>query len=129
MRDFKIFSIRFWSMMSFIIVIFNLISILIGCSIRCYFNFDAIISICSIISSSLCSTLFILYVNDLLLSLPDNTALAHAVNMTLLASGPTASDAKISLQWLLQTVHQWSVVNSLHLNAGKCCYVYISLSK
>ena len=73
-------------------------------------------------------TLFIIYVNDLLLKLPDSTALAYADDITLLTSEPTASDAQFNLQQLLQTVHQWSVVNSLLLNSGKCYVMYISPS-
>ena len=51
--------------------------------------------------SSLSPTLFIIYINDLLLKLPDSTAMAYADDITLLTSGLIASDAQFSLQRLL----------------------------
>ena len=78
--------------------------------------------------SSFSPTLFIIYINDLLLKQPDGIALAYADDITLLTSGPTAFDAQFSFQRFLQTVHQWLVVNSLYLNSGKLHVMYISLS-
>ena len=64
----------------------------------------------------------------MLLRLPDSTALVYADDITLLTSGPTASDAQFSLQRLLKSVHQCFVVNTQHLNSGKCYFMYISPS-
>lgn len=70
-------------------------------------------------------TMFIIYVNDLLLSLPDGCAIAYADDITITASGSKLDIAVSRLQDLLSVVHCWSEHNALYLNTLKCFVMHI----
>jgi ribonuclease P/MRP protein subunit RPP40 len=73
-------------------------------------------------------TLFVVYINDLLLSLPDCSTMAYADDLTLTAFGDTIDKATLSLQESLTAVHRWSVMNFLHLNTAKCFIMHVAPS-
>ena len=74
-------------------------------------------------------TLFLIYINDLLAQLPEGAAVAYADNVTLLASGDTATLAATVLQGLLDVVCRWSKINCLHLNPSKCITMCVAAKK
>ena len=76
--------------------------------------------------SVLGSTLYVIYVNDLLTSFPANAVIAYADDITLTANGFTVEEASLNLQMLLNTVHSWSTENAFYLNILKCFAMHIS---
>ena len=76
--------------------------------------------------SVLSPQLFIIYINDLLRKLPQDSCVAYADVVTLIGKGKTAKDARDSLQNLIDIVSEWSKVSSLTLNAAKCSIMLIS---
>ena len=70
-------------------------------------------------------TMFTIYVNDLLLSLPDGCAIAYADDLTITASDSKLDIAVSRLQDLLSVVHCWSEHNALYLNTLKCFVMHI----
>ena len=70
-------------------------------------------------------TVFIVYINDLLLSLPDSSATAYADDITVIASGIIIDRATSHLQDLLNTICTWSARNALHLNIAKCFVMHV----
>ena len=74
-------------------------------------------------------TLFLIYINDLLLQLPPDSITAYADDVTLFASGDSTGDAATSLQHQVDAVGVWSHGNCLQLNAAKCSFLHVALSK
>ena len=77
--------------------------------------------------SVLLPQLFIIYINDLLCKLPQDSCVAYADDITLIGKGKSAKDARDSLQNLIDIVSESSKVSSLTLNAAKCSTMLISL--
>ncbi len=73
-------------------------------------------------------TLYVIYANDLLSSLPGNAVIAYADDITLTANGYAVEEASFNLQMLLNTVHSWSTENALYLNLKMFHNAYIALS-
>ena len=74
-------------------------------------------------------TLYVIYVNDLLTSLPANAVIAYADYVTLTANEFTGEEASFNLQMLFNTVHSWSTENALYLNISKMFHnAYIAIS-
>ena len=65
-------------------------------------------------------TLYLIYQNDLFTHLPAGSATSYADDVTISASGSTASEAMAALQHLVGIVSKWSSANCLHLNPVKC---------
>jgi hypothetical protein len=74
-------------------------------------------------------TLFLLYIDDLFTLLPPGSAVGYADDVTLVASGDTASAAAAAQQSLLDIVSRWSCDNVLRLNSVKCTSMCIAPSK
>ena len=70
-------------------------------------------------------TMYIVYINDLLLSLPDSSAIAYADDITVIASGIIIDNVMSHLQDLLNTIYTWSAGNALHLNIAKCFVMHV----
>ena len=69
--------------------------------------------------------LFVIYVDDLLISLRELDTLAYADDLTLIASDGNADMATLKLQSLLNVAHSWSLSNRLCLNAAKCMFIIL----
>ena len=67
-------------------------------------------------------TMFIVYINDLLLSLPDSSAIAYADDLTVITSGTIINSTTSHLQDLLNTR---SAHNALHLNIATCFVIHV----
>ena len=70
--------------------------------------------------------LFVIYINDLLTSLPANTVMAYADDVTLVAYGQSEAEAAGALQVLLNCVNEWSTRNALLVNTHKSKWMLIS---
>ena len=76
--------------------------------------------------SNLAPLMFIIYINDLLLSLPSHCTLAYADDITLIAQSSTESDAIATLQMLVDIVISWCTANNLCVNTSKSVWLLIS---
>ena len=70
-------------------------------------------------------TMFIVYINGLLRSLPDSGAIAYADDITVIVPGTIIDSATSHLQDLLNTIYTWSALNALHLNIAKCFVMHV----
>ena len=78
-------------------------------------------------SSVLSPLLFILFVNDLAESLPEDAAAAiFADDVTLMTTHRKKEQAESDLQSLVDTVATWSQKWKLSLNADKCVTCFFS---
>ena len=69
--------------------------------------------------------LFVIYINDLI-SLPANTVMAYADDVTLVAYGQSEAEAAGALQVLLNCVNEWLTRNALLVNSDKSKWMLIS---
>ena len=76
--------------------------------------------------SNLSPLMFIIYINDLLISLPSYFTLAYADDISLIALSSTESDAIATLQMLVNTVICWCTANNLCVNTRKSVWLLIS---
>ena len=67
--------------------------------------------------------LFILYVNDLLTSMPDNSILSSADNTAVVATGKTWAEVENIMNNFLEDVSIWLSLNKLTLNTQKTVYI------
>ena len=74
-------------------------------------------------------TLFIIYLNELLDTLPQGTCLAYADDVTLFAHDANAVAATEKLQSLINTVSDWATKNDLVLNIAKCQHMMVGTTK
>ncbi len=74
-------------------------------------------------------TLFLIYINDLLQSLPTNQCLAYADDLSIFHSGDTQAGAATELQQMLNHIYAWSARNGLSLNPLKCFSMVIPPSR
>ena len=74
-------------------------------------------------------SLFLIYINDLLLQLPPDLVTAYADDVTLFASGDSIGDVATSLQHLVDAVNVWSLGICLQLNAAKYSCMLVAPSK
>ena len=65
----------------------------------------------------------------MLAQLSEGAAVAYADDVTLLASGDTATWAATALQGLLDVVCRWLTINYLHLNPLKCTTMCVAAKK
>ena len=70
--------------------------------------------------------LFVIFINDLLTSLPANTVMAYADDVTLVAYGQSEAEAAGALQVLLNCVNEWSTRNALFVNTNKSKWMLMS---
>jgi hypothetical protein len=73
--------------------------------------------------------LYNIYINNLLCTLPEESCVAYADDITLIGKGKTIDEARAHLQTLLDIVSSWSQANSLALNTKKCNVMFISASR
>ena len=71
--------------------------------------------------------LYVVYVDNLLSSLPDNSVIAYADDVTLDANRSMVEKLLFNLQTLLNAVYSWSTDNALNLNTSKCFIMHITL--
>ena len=69
--------------------------------------------------------LFNLYINSLLQSLPEESTVAYADDITLVTKGNTADEAASNMQALLSTIDKWAVTNLMSINTSKCFFMLI----
>ena len=69
--------------------------------------------------------MFLIYINDLLTSLPNN-CVAYADDVTLVAYGDSEAEAVTSLQGLVDIISTWSANNYLRLSTTKSVWIVIS---
>ena len=74
-------------------------------------------------------TLYLIYQNDLFTHLPASSATGYADDVTISASGGTASEAMATLQHLVEIVSEWLSANCLHLNPVNCKTMLIAQRK
>lgn len=67
--------------------------------------------------------LFILYVNDLLTSMPNNSILSYADDTAVIANGKTWSEVENKMNKYLEDVSIWLALNKLTLNIQKTVYI------
>ena len=67
--------------------------------------------------------LFILYVNDLLTSMPDNSILSYADDTAVVATGKTWAEVENIMNKFLEDVSIWLSLNKLTLNTQKTVYI------
>ena len=72
---------------------------------------------------------FLIYINDLLTSLPELDILAYAHDSILIASDGNVDMTTLKLQSLLDVANAWSLSNRLFLNAAKCMFIILPASK
>ena len=73
-------------------------------------------------------TLDVMYVNDLLSSLPGKAVIAYVDDITLAANGSMVEEASFNLQMLLNTVSSWSTETAFYLNISKFFIMHITIS-
>ena len=69
--------------------------------------------------------LFLIYINNLLAKLSENFTIAYADDVTLVASGKSGDSALVSLQELINIMHNCATDNHLCLDAAKCFFMII----
>ena len=69
--------------------------------------------------------MFLIYINDLLTSLPNN-CVAYADNVTLVTYGDSEAEAVTILQGLLDIISTWSANNCLRLSTTESVWMVIS---
>ena len=69
--------------------------------------------------------MFLIYINDLLISLPNN-CVAYADDVTLVAYGDSEAEAVTSLQGLVDIISTWSANNCLRLSITNSMWMVIS---
>ena len=70
--------------------------------------------------------LFNIYIDDLLQSLPDESCVAYADDVTLVATGKSFDDARKKLQTQIDNASAWAANNCLKLNHSKSNIMFIS---
>ena len=70
--------------------------------------------------------LFNIYIDDLLQSLPEESCVAYADDVTLVATGKSFDDARKKLQTQIDNTSAWAANNCLKLNHSKCNVMFIS---
>lgn len=67
--------------------------------------------------------LFILYVNDLLINMPENSILSYADDTAIIANGKTWTEVETKMNDYLDDVSTWLKLNKLTLNIQKTAYI------
>lgn len=67
--------------------------------------------------------LFILYVNDLLINIPNDTIVSYADDTAIVTSENTWSDTQDKMNEYLKEVTTWLELNKLSLNVNKTVYI------
>ena len=75
--------------------------------------------------STLGPTIYTVYVNDLLCTLPNGSTIAYADDLNITAASSSVEKASLSLQKLLTTIYSWSAQNALQLNVSQCFVMYV----
>ena len=70
--------------------------------------------------------LFNMYINSLLKSLPPDSAVAYADDVTLIVHGKTAAETTRNMQDLLCVINIWAAKNLMATNPSKCLNMLIS---
>ena len=65
-------------------------------------------------------TIFNIFINGLLNSLPSNSSIAYADDVTLISQGDNGINASNNMQMLLNILCSWSLDNKLTINTAKC---------
>ena len=71
-------------------------------------------------------TIFNIFINGLLNSLPNNSSLAYVDDVTLISQGGNAISASNNMQMPLNILRSWSLDNKLSVNTPKCFSMIIS---
>ena len=73
-------------------------------------------------------TLFLIYFNDLLKTLPPDNVIAYADDVSLVCHGNSSSEANVNMQYLLNNLSVWADNYRLIVNPSKCQAMSISPS-
>ena len=67
--------------------------------------------------------LFIIYINDLLTTMPENSILSYADDTAVISSGKTWKEIESEMNQLLEKIAIWLALNKLTLNISKTVYI------
>lgn len=67
--------------------------------------------------------LFVLYVNDLLSRMPDETIMSYADDTAAISSANTWYEAQVKMNEMLSDIAQWLAFNKLSLNVNKTVFI------
>ena len=68
--------------------------------------------------------LFLVYINDITNCSKLGEFILFADDTNIFVSGNTKKEAYSKANLLLRSVHQYMILNKLHINQSKCCYMY-----
>ena len=69
------------------------------------------------------SLLFIIYINDLLTTMPENWILSYADDTVVISLGKTWEEVESEVNQLLEKIAIWLALNKLTLNISKTVYI------
>ena len=73
--------------------------------------------------------LFIMYINDITNCSSLGTFIMFADDTNIFVEGNTAEEAYNKANTLLKSLHKYMVLNKLHINLSKCCYIHFKPRK
>ena len=67
--------------------------------------------------------LFLLYINDLLLDIPEDSIISHADDTAVITSAKTWKEVETKMNGTLHKISAWLAHNKLSLNTDKTVYI------